>query len=108
MKTLQVYDPPMCCSTGICGPAIDPALVHFASVLKQLAAAGVQVQRHNLGQRPLEFVLNRTVKALLNSEGTSVLPVIFWDGVIQLKGRYPTETECAEWLRAAGVEGATA
>ncbi len=108
MKTLQVYDPPMCCSTGICGTEIDPALVRFASVLKQLAAAGVQVERHNLGQRPLEFVLNRTVKALLNEEGTSALPVIFRDGAVQLKGRYPTEAECADWLGAASAKGATA
>ena len=99
MKAIQVYDPAMCCSTGICGTEIDPALVRFAALLKKLSAAGVQVQRHNLGQRPLEFVLNRTVKALLETDGKEALPVIFLDGVMQMKGRYPTEDECADWLR---------
>ena len=33
MKTIQVYDPAMCCSTGICGPDIDPDLVSFATML---------------------------------------------------------------------------
>lgn len=108
MKTIQVYDPAMCCSTGICGTAIDPALVRFAALLKQLSAAGVQVQRHNLGQRPLEFVLNRTVKALLETEGTQALPVIFIDGTMQMKGHYPTEAECEEWLHIPTSHGASA
>jgi Arsenical resistance operon protein ArsD len=107
MKSIQVYDPAMCCSTGICGTGIDPALVRFASLLKQLSAAGVQVQRHNLGQRPLEFVLNRTVKALLETEGNEALPVIFVDGTIQMKGRYPDEAECEEWLHVLTSKGAS-
>jgi hypothetical protein len=107
MKTIRVYDPAMCCSTGICGTEIDPALVRFASLLKQLSASGVQVQRHNLGQRPLEFVLNRTVKALLETEGTEALPVIFIDGTMQMKGHYPTESECEEWLHGPTSHGAS-
>jgi hypothetical protein len=42
MKTIQVYDPPMCCSTGICGTDIDPDLVNFAAMLSQLANHGRQ------------------------------------------------------------------
>ena len=108
MKTLQVYDPPMCCSTGLCGNDIDPALVSFAALLKQLAEAGVKVERYNLGQQPMAFVQNPAVKALLDREGVESLPVIFQDGAEQLKGRYPTEAERAEWLRAASQEGVPA
>lgn len=25
--TVEIYDPPMCCSSGLCGPTIDPELV---------------------------------------------------------------------------------
>lgn len=25
MVKLQVFDPAMCCSTGVCGPSVDPA-----------------------------------------------------------------------------------
>ena len=27
MKTLEIFDPAMCCSTGVCGVAVDPVLV---------------------------------------------------------------------------------
>ena len=101
MKTIQVYDPPMCCSTGICGPNVDPDLVNFSGMLSQLGSMGVKVKRYNLGQQPLEFVINAEVKAALEKEGTEVLPLIFWDGVLHLKGRYPNHDERPGWFRAA-------
>jgi len=30
---IQVLDPPRCCSTGVCGPNVDPELVRFAADL---------------------------------------------------------------------------
>jgi hypothetical protein len=36
MKRLDVSDPAMCCSTGVCGPQVDPALVGFAADVKWL------------------------------------------------------------------------
>ena len=93
MKTIQVYDPPMCCSTGICGTDINPDLVNFAALLAQLGTHGLKVERYNLGQQPMAFVENASVKALLRDEGVSALPVIFIDGGIYLKGRYPTAAE---------------
>lgn len=105
MKTIQVYDPAMCCSTGVCGPAIDPALIGFASLLRSLSQRGVRVERYNLGQQPSAFVENPAVKELLEREGPEALPAMFWDGELRLKGRYPTGTERTEWLGAAGPEG---
>nr|QTX14232.1 Arsenical resistance operon trans-acting repressor ArsD [Klebsiella pneumoniae] len=29
MKTLTVFDPAMCCSTGVCGSDVDQVLVDF-------------------------------------------------------------------------------
>lgn len=95
MKTIQIYDPPMCCSTGLCGNEIDPALVSFAALLTQLAQRGVKVERYNLGQQPMAFVQNAAVKALLDKDGVGALPIIFVDGEIHLKGRYLTDTERA-------------
>lgn len=108
MKLVQIYDPPMCCSTGVCGTDIDPALVEFASLLKQLAADGVHVERYNLGHQPMAFVQNPAVKALLDDEGMEALPVMFWDGELRLKGRYPDDIERADWRRAAATDGASA
>ena len=95
MKTIQVYDPPMCCSTGLCGTEIDPALVSFAALLTQLSQKGVKVERYNLGQQPMAFVQNPTVKALLDKEGVAALPLILIGGEVHLKGRYLTSEERA-------------
>jgi sulfur carrier protein ThiS len=105
MKTIQVFDPPMCCSTGICGPSIDPDLVNFAASLSQLANMGVKIERQNLGQQPMAFAKNAAVKALLEKEGTTVLPVIFIDGEVYLKGRYPNHDERPVFFRTVlGIE----
>jgi len=101
MKTIQVYDPPMCCSTGICGTDIDPDLVNFAAMLSQLGSHGIKIERYNLGQQPLAFVQNAAVKDLLQKEGVEVLPLIFWDGEVYLKGRYPNKDERPHWFRVA-------
>lgn len=109
MKAIQVYDPPMCCSTGICGTDIDPDLVNFAAMLSQLGTHGIKIQRFNLAQQPMAFVLNSAVKELLDKEGAAVLPLIFWDGELHLKGRYPTKDERPHWFRVAlGKEEAVA
>jgi hypothetical protein len=105
MKAIQVYDPPMCCSTGICGTDIDPDLVNFAAILSQLGTHGVKLERYNLGQQPMAFVQNPAVKALLDKEGAEVLPLIFLDGEVYMKGRYPTREERPAFYRAAmGIE----
>ena len=101
MKTIQVYDPPMCCSTGICGPNIDPDLVNFAAMLSQLSTHDIKIERYNLGQQPMAFVQNPAVKALLDKEGAAALPLIFWDGKVHLKGRHPTKDERPHWFRVA-------
>jgi hypothetical protein len=101
MKTIRVYDPPMCCSTGVCGTDIDPDLANFAAMLSQLAERGVLIERFNLGQRPLAFVQNETVKELLEKDGADVLPIVFLDGEIHFKGRYPNQDERPTFIRAA-------
>jgi Arsenical resistance operon protein ArsD len=106
MKTIQVYDPPMCCSTGLCGNDIDPALVNFAALLTQLSQKGVKVERYNLGQQPMAFVQNPVVKALLDKESVAALPLILLDGELHLKGRYLTDEERVTFSRAALSEGA--
>ena len=102
MKSIQVFDPPMCCSTGLCGTDIDPALVSFASMLTQLGQRGVRVERYNLGQQPMAFVQNPAVKSLLESDGVDALPVILLDGAVHLKGRYPTAMERDALTLSAG------
>ena len=102
MKSLEVFDPAMCCSTGVCGPSVDPALVRFAALLQQLQERGVRVQRRNLGQEPAAFAANLAVRSLLQEKGAAALPAIYADGALLLQGRYPDDVEGANWLILAG------
>lgn len=88
MKTIQVFDPPMCCSTGVCGPAVDPKLARFAGDLQWLAAQGVDVQRFNLAQQPEAFAASAVVKGALEAHGNECLPLIIADGAVAGRGEY--------------------
>lgn len=90
----------MCCSTGVCGPDIDPILPQISGFLHQLKEHGVSVERFNLSQQPLAFVQNQEVKALLQSEGAAALPLFFIDGQLALKGSYPDHEKRKAWLLA--------
>jgi hypothetical protein len=94
---IEVFDPAMCCSTGVCGPSVDPALAAFAADLDNLASSGVSVRRFNLGQEPVAFAENERVRELLTLEGDSALPVVFADGEFRSSGRYPTREELSTW-----------
>lgn len=89
MPTLQVFDPPMCCDTGVCGPQVDPVLPRFASDLECLASLGVTVSRHNLAQDPGAFVAVPLVKQFLQEKGNNCLPLLLVDGQVVSEGSYP-------------------
>ena len=101
MHKIEVYDPPMCCSTGICGPSVDEKLVRFATDIDWLKCQGIIVERYNLSQQPGEFAGNPLVKAALSSDGNDCLPLIMVDGVIARKGSYPSRRELAEYAGIA-------
>jgi AhpD family alkylhydroperoxidase len=92
---IQVFDPPMCCSTGVCGPSVDPELVRFAADLDWLKRQGVDVERYNLSQQPAAFAGNPVVKDALAKEGNDCLPLTLVDGAVACKGKYPTREALA-------------
>ncbi len=98
MSSLHVFDPPMCCATGICGNEIDPALVRFAADLRWLVSQGVRVARHNLAQEPAAFVGEPAVQAALADEGEGCLPLLVVDGEIRHRGGYPDRATVAAWF----------
>ena len=93
MKKIEIYDPPMCCSTGVCGTKVDEKLVEFASVLKTLSNSGVVVRRFNMSQEPEAFVKNVKVKLLLTEKGQSALPFIFVDDELKWSGKIPSKAD---------------
>ena len=100
MKKLEIYDPALCCSTGVCGPSPDTQLTVFASVLGTLKGR-VEVNRYNLSQQPGAFASNAVVNQVLREEGPDALPVILIDGKLVLKGIYPTADQLSHLL---GIE----
>src|SRR4051794_35147383 len=86
----------MCCSTGVCGPKVDSALVQFAVDLHWLATQRVAVERYNLAQQPQAFAANAVVKSALAEYGNDCLPLIVLDGKIMSRGEYPTRPKLAE------------
>ena len=101
MTSIQVFDPAMCCSTGICGPEVDPKLVRFAADLDWLKQQGISITRLNLSQEPVTFAQDAEVKSILQFQGEAGLPLIKVNGEVKSSGLYPSRGELAAW---AGVQ----
>lgn len=98
MKNLSIYDPAMCCPTGMCGVSIDPEFLRVATVLHTLKRNGIEIHRYNLSSTPEEFVKNTVVNDYINQNGADVLPLTVLDNAIVLTKRYPTNDEIIKLL----------
>ncbi len=98
MKEIEIFDPAMCCSTGVCGPSIDPELMRIATVINSLKDQGIIIKRHGLSNEPLDFIANKVISDLLQKEGAEVLPVTLVDGMVAKTRAYPTNEEIENWL----------
>lgn len=110
MKKIQVFDPALCCSSGVCGVEVDQKLVTFAADVDWAKQNGALIERFNLAQQPLAFAENAVVKGMLERTGQDVLPVTLVDGELAVAGRYPTRDELTRWTgkAPANIEPAVA
>ena len=97
MKHIQVFDPVLCCSSGVCGVDVDQALVTFAADADWARQKGAQLERFNLGRDPMAFATNPAVKAFLERSGQDALPLTLVDGEFAMAGRYPSRADLARW-----------
>ena len=104
MKTIHIYEPAMCCPTGVCGPSIDPELLRMSFIMNNIKSAEVEAVRFNLTNEPNVFVEHQAMNDLLMAEGMDCLPAIFVDGELVIKGSYPTNAQFAEWTGLAEEE----
>lgn len=93
--TIRVFDPPMCCGTGVCGPSVDPDLARFAADLDWIQQQGVAVERFNLAQQPGAFVAQGAVKEALTARGNECLPLVMVDERVAVEGAYPSRETLA-------------
>lgn len=101
---LQVFDPPMCCSTGVCGPDPDPALARFSADLKWAESHGVPVERFSLSREPEAFARTPAVADAFRRLSLAALPLVLVDGQIVSEGAYPSRAALAARLGLAAGE----
>ena len=104
MSKMMIYEPAMCCPTGVCGVGVDPELLRISTVLNTLKNNGIVVERFNLNSAPMEFIKSQVVNEYINAHGPDGLPVTVVDDKIVVAGRYPTNEEFVQLLHLpAGI-----
>ncbi len=93
MKKMQIFEPAMCCPTGLCGVGVDPELLRISTVLSTLKKSGIEIDRFNLTDAPMEFINNAAINRLITAHGVDQLPAAVVDGEIVITGRYPANDE---------------
>lgn len=101
MSKVEVFEPALCCATGVCGDDVDQRLVTFSADLEFIRSRGGDVVRYNLASEPLAFTQNESVSAFLHVAGSAGLPLVLVDGVTAMTGRYPERDQLGAW---AGVD----
>lgn len=104
---IQIFDPALCCSSGVCGTDVDQALVDFAADMAWARHHGARIERFNLAQQPEVFAHNVAVRDFLDRSGPEALPLVLVDGAIALAGRYPQRAELARWADLSHAAGET-
>lgn len=98
---IVIYDPPLCCSSGLCGPALDPVLIKMNDAVMALKKQGVEIERHNLAQQPKSFMDNKSIAELLHKNGKKILPVTIVNNDVFRTGEYPSYEDLC---KALGIE----
>lgn len=90
---VEIFDPPMCCPTGLCGPALDQTLLDVNQTITTLRASGVRVERYQMTSHPYVFMNQAEVMRLVRERQLAALPItVVWGQVIKV-GEYPTLAE---------------
>ncbi len=98
MNKLQIFEPALCCPTGVCGPSVDPELLRMTAVLNNLKRHNIIVDRFNLMNDPDEFIKSEVVNAIIHTEGVEALPLVVLNGEVVKKSSYPTNEEICTYL----------
>lgn len=98
MNIVEIFDPAMCCPTGVCGPSVDPELTRVATAIFLLGKKGFDIKRYNLGTEPAKFVDSIEVNKILHEKGPDSLPITLLNGEVVLEGNYPSNDQFSEWF----------
>lgn len=98
---IEIFDPPMCCSSGLCGPTIDQTLLDLSEMVLHLQKEGHQVERYQMTTHPNAFVSNAEVMRLVREQQMAALPITVVHGKVIKVGSYPTQAELIAALNEA-------
>lgn len=98
---VEIFDPPMCCPTGLCGPALDQTMLDVNEMILSLQADGLRVERYQINSHPNAFLGNSEVMKLVREKEMEALPIIVVRGIIVKVGAYPALDEVRAVLNGA-------
>jgi len=98
---IEIFEPTMCCSSGICGPSVDTNLVKISENIEILKNEfeGLVVERYQPQTHAMKFMSNMEVGKLVKEKGQQILPITVLDGKVIKIGEYPTLEELKSNLR---------
>lgn len=89
---VMVFEPPMCCAGGLCGPSIDPALLEIQNTITQLKKEfgdSVEIARIDMALDFNVFLDNWDVFERVQKQGIAALPITKVNGDIIAEAGYP-------------------
>lgn len=98
---IEIFEPTMCCSSGICGPSVDENLVKISENIEILKSEfeGLVVERYQPQTHAMKFMANMEVGRLIRESGQKILPITVIDGKVIKTGVYPKLDELKSSLR---------
>ena len=102
---IEIFDPPMCCPTGLCGPTLDPVLLDINEAMVILNAEGITVERYALNSQPQAFITRPEIFRLVRERQLAALPITTVDGRVIRTGSYPTLQELRQALAEQPIQG---
>lgn len=97
MNEIKIYEPAMCCPTGLCGANVNPELLRVSTIINTLQKKGAKITRYNLSSSPKAFIENKEINEIIK-QGTDSLPITILNGQIVKTKNYPTNEEFLNWL----------
>lgn len=95
---VEIFDPPMCCSTGLCGPTPDQTLIDVSEMIVELQQQGFRVERYQMASHPNVFLANIDVMRLVREKQMAALPIVVVHGKVIAEGTYPKLAEIQKYL----------
>ncbi len=98
---VELFDPPMCCPTGLCGPTLDQTLLDVNEMILTLQRENLRVERYQMTNNPNAFLATSEVMKLVREQQMAALPITVVRGKVIKVGAYPTLAEIKNSLNGA-------